>query len=573
MTGPHPVVAAMHAVALLGLLPGCSGPNEPFRGHGPPEAFVDDSKYPYFGAETPWDLRFFYEHSERLTKRRGQLQMLETVRGRPEEAVRLAEEQLAADPSDQESLFNLAVARAQLGQLPQALEAARLAEEAGLPFERFLAGPRVLLKPLTNFGPFRREAARRDIRLIHGPMVGAVTASSARFWVRTAREGKVQVVAAPDSPDPFHPTIRSGPEESDADEDYTATVTLHGLQPGTRYRYDVLVDGRSELGPRHPLFKTAPDTGEPARFEVGFGGGAGYVPRNERMWDTISDRELQAFLFLGDNVYVDLPETPNGLHHYTYYRRQSGEEFRRLVAGTAIYAIWDDHDSATDDVWLGPYLDRPPWKLPSLQHFRRNWVNPGYGSQSWPATWFRFSIGDVEFFMLDGRFYRTNPFGQSPTMLGPDQKGWLLEGLRQSVATFKVLVSPVPWSFNTKGDAVDTWNGFRRERNEIFGFLAENRIDGVVLLSADRHRSDARRIERPVGYPLYEFESSRLTNEAVHRLVPGALFAYNEKQSFGLLTFDMTRQDPTVTFQIISIDGEAVGEITLRRSDLAHARL
>ena len=383
----------------------------------------------------------------------------------------------------------------------------------------------------------------------------------------------MQVVAAPDSPDPFHPTIHSGPAESDADEDYTAIATLHGLRPSTRYRYDVLVDGRSELGPGHPLFKTAPHRGEPARFEVGFGGGAGYVPRNERMWETISARDLQAFLFLGDNVYVDLPETPNGLHHYTYYRRQSGKEFRRLVAGTAIYAIWDDHDSATDDVWLGPYLDRPPWKLPSLQHFRRNWVNPGYGSQSWPATWFRFSIGDVEFFMLDGRFYRTNPFGQSPTMLGPDQKGWLLEGLRQSVATFKVLVSPVPWSFNTKGDAVDTWNGFRRERNEIFGFLAENRIDGVVLLSADRHRSDARRIERPVGYPLYEFESSRLTNEAVHRLVPGALFAYNEKQSFGLLTFDMTRQDPTVTFQIISIDGEAVGEITLRRSDLAHARL
>ena len=99
MTGPHPVVAAMHAVALLGLLLGCSGPYDPFRGHGPPEALVDDSKYPYIGAETPWDLRFFYEHSERLTKRRGQRQMLETVRGRPEEAVRLAEEQLAANPA------------------------------------------------------------------------------------------------------------------------------------------------------------------------------------------------------------------------------------------------------------------------------------------------------------------------------------------------------------------------------------------------------------------------------------------------------------------------------------------
>ena len=87
---------------------------------------------------------------------------------------------------------------------------------------------------------------------------------------------------------------------------------------------------------------------------------------------------------------------------------------------------------------------------------------------------------------------------------------------------------------------------FREERAEIFDFLAENRIEGVILISADRHRSDAWRIERPNGYPLYEFESSRLTNEAVHKLMPGALFGYNEKQSFGLLAFDTSVPDHTV---------------------------
>ena len=561
----------LQSLILLGSLLACSGPDEPFRGHAPPEAFLEDPEYPYFGAETPWNLRFFYEHAERLTKRRGQRQMLEIVRGRPEEVVRHAEELLAADPSDQEALFNLAVARTQLGQLDEALEAALIAEKAGLPFPRFLAGPRDLLKPLYDFEPFRREAERRDIRLIHGPMVGSVTARRARFWVRTAQESEVQVVAAVDGADPFGPDLLSETSRSSAEDDFTAIVSLNGLQPGTRYRYDVLVDGRPEFDPDYPSFATSPEEGAPARFEVGFGGGAGYVPRNERMWNAISSRNPQAFLFLGDNVYVDLPELPGGLHQYTYYRRQSGEDFRRLVARTAIYAIWDDHDSATDDVWLGPYRDRPSWKMPSLELFRRNWVNPGYGSEEWPATWFEFAIGDVDFFMLDGRFYRTNPFGESPTMLGPDQKRWLLGRLKQSEATFKVLASPVPWSFDTKGDAVDTWNGFRRERAEIFDFLADNRIEGVFLLSADRHRSDARRIERPNGYPLYEFESSRLTNEAVHDLVPGALFGYNEKQSFGLLTFDMTGPDPAVSFRIVTIDGEVAGAITLRRSDLAHS--
>ena len=568
LMGVAPGLAGLLALALC---LGCEVREAPSRGYAPPEAYLEGSEYPYFGAETPWNLRFFTEHPEELVKRRGQRQMLDLVRGRPEEAARYAEDLLEGDPADQESLFNLAIARAQLGELGRAMEAVRLAVQAGLPFERFLAGPRELLQPLTESDAFRQEAARRSLALIHGPMVGAVTDTSARFWVRTAEESDVQVVAAAIADgDALGPEARSGDARTEAGIDYTAIVSLDGLEPGTRYRYDVLVDRRSVLGPDLPTFMTAPERGKPSRFKIGFGGGAGYVPKNERMWDVIRSHEPQAFLFLGDNVYIDLPEEPNGLHYYTYYRRQSGEAFRRLVARTSVYAIWDDHDCATDDVWMGPYKDKPAWKMPALRHFRQNWVNPAYGSEDWPGTWFEFSIGDVDFFMLDGRFYRTNPYAGAPTMLGPAQKHWLFDRVRQSTATFKVLVSPVPWSFNTKGDAVDTWNGFRAERNEVFDFLAENQIEGVILLSADRHRSDARRIERPNGYPLYEFESSRLTNQAVHRLVPGALFGYNEKQSFGLLTFDTTADDPTVTFRIVSVDGDVEGELSLNRRDLTH---
>ena len=102
-----------------------------------------------------------------------------------------------------------------------------------------------------------------------------------------------------------------------------------------------------------------------------------------------------------------------------------------------------------------------------LEGFRTNWNNPAYGSEEWPGCWFKLSIADVDFFMLDGRFYRTNPYTEKPSMLGPEQKAWFLKELGQSQATFKVLASPVPWSFNTKNKSRDTWNGFRDERNEI----------------------------------------------------------------------------------------------------------
>ena len=153
-------------------------------------------------------------------------------------------------------------------------------------------------------------------------------------------------------------------------------------------------------------------------------------------------------------------------------------------------------------------------------------------------------------------------------MLGPVQRRWLLDRLADSRGTFKVLCSPVPWVFEAKGDSKDTWNGFRQERELIFGFLRENGIEGVVLMSADRHRSDLWRIEREGTYPLYEFNSSRLTNQHVHRTMPEAVFSYNAKQSFGLVDFDTTIEDPTVTYSVVTIDGEVVHTFTVRRSQL-----
>jgi alkaline phosphatase D len=155
-------------------------------------------------------------------------------------------------------------------------------------------------------------------------------------------------------------------------------------------------------------------------------------------------------------------------------------------------------------------------------------------------------------------------------MLGPAQKAWLLRAVAASKATFKVVCSPVPWDFRTKGNSKDTWNGFRPEREEIFSSFEKNRIPGILLVSADRHRSDAWKIERESGYDLYEFNSSRLTNQHVHKTMKAALFSYNAKQSFGLIHFDTTLEDPRATYDVVTIDGEKVHSITVKLSQLQH---
>jgi alkaline phosphatase D len=535
----------------------------------PPDAYEEGSKHPYYGSENEWNRRFFTEHITRFYKRRGQRQMLDIVEGRTDDAIDYCRSLLKDDPNDLESLYNLSVALTVKGQNAQALAAVKEALDKGLPFSRFLAGPRDLLKPLTTSKEFQELKKSYNLSLVHGPMLGDLTDNSVRIWLRTAEESEVYVMAG--TTEDLSDAVQSNTTQSQKADDYTARVNLDGLKSSTNYYYNVFIDGQAAFDKELPSFKTYPGKVK-AQFSIAFGGGAGYVPASERIWDVIKSRQPSAFLTMGDNVYMNMPENPNAFHQYTYYRRQSRPEFKRLISSIPIYAIWDDHDAGTDDCWLGPYKDKPTWKMPLLEFFKQNWNNPAYGDSAWPGCWFSFSIDDVDIFMLDGRFYRTNPFLENPTMLGPVQKAWLLDGLKKSAATFKVIASPVPWALSSKGEARDTWNGFKEERKEIFDFLAVNKIEGVILISADRHRSDAWKIERENGYPLYEFESSRLTNQHYHPLVEGALFGYNKKQSFGWLVFDTQADDPQVTFNIVNIDNELINSKVVKKSELSYGQ-
>ncbi len=490
------------------------------------------------------------------------------VDGKYDAAIEHFEDYLSKHPKDLESMYGLAAAHTQKKNLTTAMAYINKALDEGLPFSRFLAGPRDLLKPLTDSAEFKALEKKHSVELLHGPMLGCVTDTGAKFWVRTANEVPVQVFVS--NSGKMDPALSTAVVKTNKAKDFTAVVAVQGLKPDTRYYYKLLVDGNIE--PRLWSFRTFPASGTKSGFWIGFGGGAGFTPQHEKMWDTITAHNLPAFLLLGDNVYIDNP-TRQAVQQYCYYRRQSRPEFRNFVTSTAIYAIWDDHDFTTNDAGGGPEIRKPAWKIPVWHTFTNNWNNPYYaGGENQPGCWFDFSIGDVDFFMLDGRYYRTKSKVKNPSMLGDAQKKWLFKKLKSSKATFKVLASPVPWAFGAKPGSRDPWQGYKAEREEIFSFLEASKIDGVILISADRHRSDIWKIDRPNGYPLYEFESSKLTNIHTHKVMPGSLFGYNKKCSFGLLQFDTAIPDPQVTYKIINIDNEVIYTFSLKINQLTHKK-
>ena len=332
------------------------------------------------------------------------------------------------------------------------------------------------------------------------------------------------------------------------------------------WQYDAKTWPWDRVLPNTSLKKDAPSD----KFTIGFGGGSGYVPENERMWDTIGAIEPRALLLLGDNVYIDDPETPE-MQLFHYYRRQSQPEWGKLAKTVPIYSIWDDHDFTTNDGWGGPDIEKPSWKRDVWEIYKENWDNPYYGGgKENPGCWFDFSIGDVHFIMIDGRYYRESPKDETPSMLGPVQMKWLKKTLTEKPATFTVICTNVPMAPKVKPGSKDTWDGYPEERSAIYQFIADQKIPGVVILSADRHRSDAYKVDTEINgmYPLFEFSSSRLTNQHVHKLIDHSLFGYNDKQSFGKIDFDLTTEDPTVKYTIINIDGKRIHDLTIKLSQL-----
>ncbi|MGB1521436.1 MAG: alkaline phosphatase D family protein, partial [Limisphaerales bacterium] len=224
------------------------------------------------------------------------------------------------------------------------------------------------------------------------------------------------------------------------------------------------------------------------------------------------------------------------------------------------------HAAAEADQHVEGADKREVWKV-----FRENWNNHAYGlGQENPGCYHDFYIGDVHFILLDGRYYRTDPTNASGrSMLGQTQLDWLLKTLEHSKGTFKILASPVPFAKGVKPGSRDPWDGYPEERSRIFAHIQDHHIEGVLLMAADRHRSDLWKIEAEGGYPLYEFMSSRLTNIHVHPVMKGSLFGYNAKRSFGLLEFETTLKDPRATYRIVTIDDEEVYRHSVHLSELS----
>ena len=525
---------------------------------------VSSLTIPVYRARTPLTSRSQLYHGSDFYRRTmpGFIELI--AAGKTAEAIAGLQKLLAENPGHAEIHYGLAMAHGAARNMDLALKHMGEALEAGLPAGRFLAGPTEALRNLGSTTGYRELLKGKEASLVHGPAINAVTDRSVRIWVRTAKASKVGLRLRPAHSDQADEKLIEA--MSSEKSDFTAVLEADGLAADTPYLYSLSLDGAPLAMDPAPGFRAAPKSGEPGIFRIGIGSKSGYAPAFEGIWQGIGKHPLNAFFLLGDGLSVRRPGITPAAQRYAVYRRQSSPPFRRFAASTPVYATWDDND-------FGVRMGRKPDDLSaSLGVFRQDHAHRPGPDDGRPGIWYQRSIGDVSVFVLDCVTQRSAPGadaapgegavpgGDEATLLGEAQRKWLLDGLMNSEATFNLIASSVPWS---PGAAwwkdENSWDRYRAEREQIFSFIEENEIEGVVLLSGGAiNATELRRIPRKEGYDLYELHSSRLASP-VQVLTPGgALLNHDESGSFGLLEIDTTREDPRIIFRTVDAAGEAV---------------
>ncbi|MCU1370074.1 MAG: alkaline phosphatase [Ilumatobacteraceae bacterium] len=338
-----------------------------------------------------------------------------------------------------------------------------------------------------------------------------------------------------------------------AEADHTVHVDVTGLEPGTTYYYGFDVPGAvSDVGRTRTL-----PTGHVERVRFAVASCAKFNAGFFNAYDRIAARalagELDLLVHLGDYIYeasntppknqtpgADIGRPFDPLHecttladYRTRYRQYVGDRsVQRVRAAVALVAAIDDHELA-DGAWRGGADNHDeavfgPWteRRDAAFRAREEWLPIRRPDPSDPTRVHRtVPIGDLaDLFLTDIRSRRDQPVtGEAMgdpgrTLLGADQREWLLEELTSSDAAWRLWGNPSVLSTTFRPDVADDlleplrklklmhpddiacdqdqWDGYPAERDAILARIEADQLDDVVVLSGDIHVGMAFEVHR-----------------------------------------------------------------------------
>lgn len=372
-----------------------------------------------------------------------------------------------------------------------------------------------------------------------GPMVGWTSEDSCLIWSFNTDQLERSIIC--EQADVTDPKPITGTPEPAAPSSPVRRHRFSGLKPSTTYQYQVR-SGTEKLA--DGSFTTAPPTGDPATFSYAMTScmDAKRFPV-QQTWDHVLAEAPSFHLLVGDNVYADTTEPDVILRHHL--KQRAIPNFGKLLATTPNLATWDDHDFGPNDSH-----GKTPGKENSLAAFKQLWANPAYGTRDTAGIFFKFQWADVDFFVMDGRYHRTDekaPNRPDKTQFGKAQLDWLFAGLKTSRATFKVVVS----GYDIMGSR------YPDEIGRIARRIRTEKITGILFHSGDIHRNEFKQQDHGMGYLVTQITSSGI--------------ARNPKNPWAMIDVDTTASDPSLSARFFHND-QLQETHTIRLSDLSPSK-
>ena len=412
-----------------------------------------------------------------------------------------------------------------------------------------------------------------------GPMLGYSTLHEVMLWVQTKKTAEVKISYWIEGETIKHWTNTILTAKDDA---FTAHLLADEIIPGQKYNYSVYINNKKIELDYETSFQTQKIwqyKTDPFDFKFATGSGT-YISETEfdrpgepygggyEIFNSIAEKQPDFMLWLGDNVYLRQDEwnTWTGIvHRYTHDR--SIPELEKLLSSVPNYAIIDDHDFGPNDA------DGSFWnKKLTEKAFEDFWANPSYGVGDINGAITFFNWYDVDFFLLDNRYYRSPDWliADDKTMLGEEQLEWLKNSLVKSKANFKFVV--MGGQFLNTAKRYETYSnyGFASERQEIINFIQTQQIENVIFLTGDRHHTELSVLESRNFPTIYDLTISPLTSGASNAgetennelRIDGTLVM---ERNFGVLEFTGPYKERKMIIRVYDTNGNELWNKTIEK--------
>ena len=400
----------------------------------------------------------------------------------------------------------------------------------------------------------------------HGVASGDPLPDAVVLWTRvtpapdatpgSGRGPKVRVAWEVATDRRFRRVVRRGRFLTSAGRDHTVKLDARGLEPERWYFYRF-----TALGRRSPVgrTRTAPAAdATPANLRLGFASCSNWPAGLFAAYRGLAERtDLHAIVHLGDYLYesgssaVRAHEPDREIVTLADYRQRHGQyktdpDLQAAHASAPWIVTWDDHE-VTNDSWAegaenhdaseGDYLQRRARAHRAYDEWMPCRMDGTARLDDGTRLYRRLRFGTLaELSMLDLRTYRDEQIAQvgtdtgvddpERTITGAEQMDWLLDGLQQGRARWKLVGTSVMFSplkvaalprdvvaaVNTLAPLVpqdgiyanaDQWDGYTADRRTVVDHLVAQGVQDTVFLTGDIHSAWAIDVPTDVGsYPL-----------------------------------------------------------------------